>query len=53
MYKYYLTVLFLYNALTDESELLEEMPTRMQLAIAVDVNLAIVNNVELFKVSLF
>ncbi|KAM5157494.1 cyclic nucleotide-gated channel beta-3 [Mantella aurantiaca] len=33
----------------DESELLEEMPTRMQLAIAVDVNLAIVNNVELFK----
>ncbi|KAG9478702.1 hypothetical protein GDO78_012389, partial [Eleutherodactylus coqui] len=32
-----------------ESELLEEMPTKMQLAIAMDVNLAIVSNVELFK----
>ncbi|XP_077349112.1 cyclic nucleotide-gated channel beta-3 [Lithobates pipiens] len=37
------------QGMLDESELLEEMPTRMQLAIAVDVNLAIVNNVELFK----
>ncbi|XP_075684189.1 cyclic nucleotide-gated channel beta-3 [Rhinoderma darwinii] len=37
------------QGMLDESELLEEMPTKMQLAIAVDVNLAIVNNVELFK----
>ncbi|XP_072254145.1 cyclic nucleotide-gated channel beta-3-like [Pyxicephalus adspersus] len=37
------------QGMLDESELLEQMPTRMQLAIAVDVNLAILNNVELFK----
>ncbi|KAM3928911.1 cyclic nucleotide-gated channel beta-3 isoform 2-T2 [Leptodactylus fuscus] len=37
------------QGMLDESELLEEMPTKMQLAIAMDVNLAIVNNVELFK----
>ncbi|XP_053323185.1 cyclic nucleotide-gated cation channel beta-3 [Spea bombifrons] len=37
------------QGMLDESELLEEMPTKMQLAIAIDVNLAIVNNVELFK----
>ncbi|MGH0141789.1 UNVERIFIED_CONTAM: hypothetical protein FKN15_074614 [Acipenser sinensis] len=33
----------------DESELLEELPVSMQLAIAVDVNFSIVSNVELFK----
>ncbi|XP_075069854.1 cyclic nucleotide-gated channel beta-3 [Mixophyes fleayi] len=37
------------QGMLDESELLEQMPTKMQLAIAVDVNLAIVHNVELFK----
>ncbi|KAG8570495.1 hypothetical protein GDO81_011291 [Engystomops pustulosus] len=37
------------QGMLDESELLEEMPTKMQLAIAVDVNLSIVENVELFK----
>ncbi|KAM8966851.1 cyclic nucleotide-gated channel beta-3 [Pelodytes ibericus] len=37
------------QGMLDESELLEEMPTKMQLAIAIDVNLTIVNNVELFK----
>ncbi|XP_066434976.1 cyclic nucleotide-gated channel beta-3 [Eleutherodactylus coqui] len=37
------------QGMLDESELLEEMPTKMQLAIAMDVNLAIVSNVELFK----
>lgn len=36
---------------TDESELLEQMPTKMQLAIAIDVNFAIVNKVDLFKAS--
>uniref|UniRef100_F6Z9W5 Cyclic nucleotide gated channel subunit beta 3 n=1 Tax=Ornithorhynchus anatinus TaxID=9258 RepID=F6Z9W5_ORNAN len=33
----------------DESKLLEQLPTKMQLAIAIDVNFAIVNNVDLFK----
>ncbi|KAM4028005.1 cyclic nucleotide-gated channel beta-3 [Anomaloglossus baeobatrachus] len=37
------------QGMLDESELLEQMPTKMQLAIAMDVNLAIVSNVELFK----
>ncbi|KAM9308412.1 cyclic nucleotide-gated channel beta-3 [Gastrophryne carolinensis] len=37
------------QGMLDDSELLEEMPSRMQLAIAVDVSLAIVNKVELFK----
>ncbi|XP_073406639.1 cyclic nucleotide-gated channel beta-3 isoform X1 [Dendrobates tinctorius] len=37
------------QGMLDESELLEQMPVKMQLAIAMDVNLAIVNNVELFK----
>ncbi|CAH2285528.1 cyclic nucleotide-gated cation channel beta-3 [Pelobates cultripes] len=37
------------QGMLDESEMMEEMPTKMQLAIAIDVNFAIVNNVELFK----
>ncbi|NWX86610.1 CNGB3 protein, partial [Nothoprocta ornata] len=37
------------QGMLDESELLEQMPTKMQLAIAIDVNFAIVNNVDLFK----
>ncbi|NWR56125.1 CNGB3 protein, partial [Bucorvus abyssinicus] len=37
------------QGMLDESELLEQMPTRMQLAIAIDVNFAIVNKVDLFK----
>lgn len=40
-------------SVTDESELLEQMPTKMQLAIAIDVNFAIVNKVDLFKASTF
>ncbi|KAM6349601.1 cyclic nucleotide-gated channel beta-3 [Podargus strigoides] len=37
------------QGMLDESELLEQMPTKMQLAIAIDVNFAIVNKVDLFK----
>ncbi|KAF7246407.1 Cyclic nucleotide-gated cation channel beta-3 [Varanus komodoensis] len=37
------------QGMLDESELLEQMPGKMQLAIAVDVNFAIVNKVDLFK----
>ncbi|NXY60478.1 CNGB3 protein, partial [Callaeas wilsoni] len=37
------------QGMLDESELLEQMPTKMQLAVAVDVNFAIVNKVDLFK----
>ncbi|KAM4704949.1 cyclic nucleotide-gated channel beta-3 [Rhinophrynus dorsalis] len=37
------------QGMLDESELLDEMPTKMQMAIAVDVNFAIVDKVELFK----
>eukprot|EP00079_Xenopus_tropicalis_P036620 XP_017950391.1 PREDICTED: cyclic nucleotide-gated cation channel beta-3 [Xenopus tropicalis] len=37
------------QGMLDESELLEEMPTKMQLAIAIDVNFAIVDRVDLFK----
>nr|XP_013812250.1 PREDICTED: cyclic nucleotide-gated cation channel beta-3 [Apteryx mantelli mantelli] len=37
------------QGMLDESELLEQMPTTMQLAIAIDVNFAIVNKVDLFK----
>ncbi|RXN00827.1 Cyclic nucleotide-gated cation channel beta-3 [Acipenser ruthenus] len=37
------------QGMLDESELLEELPVSMQLAIAVDVNFSIVSNVELFK----
>uniref|UniRef100_K7GE96 Cyclic nucleotide gated channel subunit beta 3 n=1 Tax=Pelodiscus sinensis TaxID=13735 RepID=K7GE96_PELSI len=37
------------QGMLDESELLEQMPAKMQLAIAVDVNFAIVNKVDLFK----
>ncbi|XP_056341214.1 cyclic nucleotide-gated cation channel beta-3 [Oenanthe melanoleuca] len=37
------------QGMLDESELLEQMPTKMQLAVAIDVNFAIVNKVELFK----
>ncbi|POI30511.1 hypothetical protein CIB84_005739, partial [Bambusicola thoracicus] len=39
------------QGMLDESELLEQMPTKMQLAIAIDVNFAIVNKVDLFKAS--
>ncbi|KAK2528675.1 Cngb3 [Columba livia] len=41
------------QGMLDESELLEQMPTKMQLAIAIDVNFAIVNKVDLFKASSF
>ncbi|XP_014108734.1 PREDICTED: cyclic nucleotide-gated cation channel beta-3 [Pseudopodoces humilis] len=37
------------QGMLDESELLEQMPTKMQLAVAIDVNFAIVNKVDLFK----
>ncbi|XP_041095951.1 cyclic nucleotide-gated cation channel beta-3-like [Polyodon spathula] len=37
------------QGMLDESELLEELPVSMQLAVAVDVNYSIVSNVELFK----
>ncbi|XP_043921714.1 cyclic nucleotide-gated cation channel beta-3 [Protopterus annectens] len=37
------------QGILDESELLEDMPSRMQLAIAMDVNYAIVSKVDLFK----
>ncbi|KAM4687358.1 cyclic nucleotide-gated channel beta-3 [Discoglossus pictus] len=37
------------QGMLDESELLEEMPAKMQLAIAIDVNFAIVDKVDLFK----
>ncbi|XP_053169384.1 cyclic nucleotide-gated cation channel beta-3 [Hemicordylus capensis] len=37
------------QGMLDESELLEQMPGKMQLAIAIDVNFAIVNKVDLFK----
>ncbi|CAM4502119.1 cyclic nucleotide-gated channel beta-3 [Caretta caretta] len=37
------------QGMLDESELLEQMPAKMQLAIAIDVNFAIVNKVDLFK----
>uniref|UniRef100_A0A8D0FKJ1 Cyclic nucleotide gated channel subunit beta 3 n=1 Tax=Strix occidentalis caurina TaxID=311401 RepID=A0A8D0FKJ1_STROC len=37
------------QGMLDESELLEQMPTKMQLALAIDVNFAIVNKVDLFK----
>ncbi|KAJ1192912.1 hypothetical protein NDU88_002218 [Pleurodeles waltl] len=37
------------QGMLDESELLEQMPTKMQLAIAIDVNFSIVENVDLFK----
>ncbi|NWV28155.1 CNGB3 protein, partial [Origma solitaria] len=39
------------QGMLDESELLEQMPTKMQLAVAIDVNFAIVNKVDLFKAS--
>ncbi|NXG44055.1 CNGB3 protein, partial [Psilopogon haemacephalus] len=39
------------QGMLDESELLEQMPIKMQLAIAIDVNFAIVNKVDLFKAS--
>ncbi|NXG68235.1 CNGB3 protein, partial [Baryphthengus martii] len=41
------------QGMLDESELLEQMPLKMQLAIAIDVNFAIVNKVDLFKASTF
>ncbi|CAM2106817.1 unnamed protein product [Caretta caretta] len=41
------------QGMLDESELLEQMPAKMQLAIAIDVNFAIVNKVDLFKASSF
>ncbi|NXW22374.1 CNGB3 protein, partial [Circaetus pectoralis] len=41
------------QGMLDESELLEQMPTKMRLAIAIDVNFAIVNKVDLFKASSF
>ncbi|NWW07178.1 CNGB3 protein, partial [Oreocharis arfaki] len=41
------------QGMLDESELLEQMPTKMQLAVAIDVNFAIVNKVDLFKASSF
>ncbi|XP_032861787.2 cyclic nucleotide-gated cation channel beta-3 isoform X2 [Tyto alba] len=37
------------QGMLDESELLEQMPTKMQLAIAIDVNFSIINKVDLFK----
>ncbi|XP_054841460.1 cyclic nucleotide-gated cation channel beta-3 [Eublepharis macularius] len=37
------------QGMLDESELLEKMPGKMQLAIAMDVNFTIVSNVDLFK----
>ncbi|XP_063780134.1 cyclic nucleotide-gated cation channel beta-3 [Pseudophryne corroboree] len=37
------------QGMLDDSELMDDMPTKMQLAIAVDVNLTIVSNVDLFK----
>ncbi|KAM3841847.1 cyclic nucleotide-gated channel beta-3 [Vipera latastei] len=37
------------QGMLDESELLEQMPGKMQLAIATDVNFAIVRKVDLFK----
>ncbi|NXD99899.1 CNGB3 protein, partial [Chaetorhynchus papuensis] len=37
------------QGMLDESELLEQMPIKMHLAIAIDVNFAIVNKVDLFK----
>ncbi|XP_066480498.1 cyclic nucleotide-gated channel beta-3 [Tiliqua scincoides] len=37
------------QGMLDESELLEQMPGKMHLAIAIDVNYAIVSKVELFK----
>ncbi|XP_032776237.1 cyclic nucleotide-gated cation channel beta-3 [Strigops habroptila] len=37
------------QGMLDESELLEQMPSKMQLAIAIDVSFAIVNKVDLFK----
>uniref|UniRef100_A0A8D0HL52 Cyclic nucleotide gated channel subunit beta 3 n=1 Tax=Sphenodon punctatus TaxID=8508 RepID=A0A8D0HL52_SPHPU len=37
------------QGMLDESELLEQMPGKIQLAIAVDVNFAIVSKVDLFK----
>ncbi|NXJ85436.1 CNGB3 protein, partial [Trogon melanurus] len=39
------------QGMLDESELLEQMPVKMRLAIAIDVNFAIVNKVDLFKAS--
>uniref|UniRef100_A0A8U8AKJ7 Ion transport domain-containing protein n=1 Tax=Geospiza parvula TaxID=87175 RepID=A0A8U8AKJ7_GEOPR len=37
------------QGMLDESELLEQMPTKMHLAVAIDVNFSIVNKVDLFK----
>ncbi|XP_069477409.1 cyclic nucleotide-gated channel beta-3 isoform X2 [Ambystoma mexicanum] len=37
------------QGMLDESELLEQMPSKMQLAIAIDVNYSIVEKVDLFK----
>lgn len=37
----------------DESSLLENLPTTMQLSLAIDTNFNIINQVELFKVSTF
>ncbi|XP_015276910.1 PREDICTED: cyclic nucleotide-gated cation channel beta-3 [Gekko japonicus] len=37
------------QGMLDESELLEKMPGKMQLAVAIDVNYAIVSKVDLFK----
>ncbi|KAB1256424.1 Cyclic nucleotide-gated cation channel beta-3 [Camelus dromedarius] len=37
----------------DESDLLETLPTTMQLALTVDVNFSIISKVDLFKASAF
>lgn len=37
----------------DESNLLENLPTAMQLSLAIDTNFSIINQVELFKASTF
>ncbi|XP_039610146.1 cyclic nucleotide-gated cation channel beta-3-like [Polypterus senegalus] len=37
------------QGMLDESELLEDMPVKMRMAIAIDVNFAILNKVDLFK----
>ncbi|NXI58704.1 CNGB3 protein, partial [Chloroceryle aenea] len=41
------------QGMLDESELLEQMPLKMQLAIAIDVNFAIVNKVDFNQLQLF
>ncbi|NXJ69890.1 CNGB3 protein, partial [Rostratula benghalensis] len=41
------------QGMLDEAELLGQMPSKMQLAVAIDVNFAIVNKVDLFKASSF